>query len=40
MHLVSMQQTEATRAEPVFVAPAQKLKYFLLRVSAILHTTK
>ena len=31
-----MQQTEATRAEPVFVAPTQKFTYFMLKVSLLL----
>ena len=40
MLLASMQQAEATRDEPVFVAPAQKLRSFLLSIWAILQTTK
>ena len=40
MLLASMQQGEATRAEPVFVVPAQKLRSFLLSTWAILQTTK
>ena len=40
MLLASMQQAEATRAEPVFVAPAQKLRSFLSSTWAILQTTK
>ena len=34
--LANMQQTEATRAEPVFVAPTQKFIYFMLKVSLLL----
>ena len=40
MLLASMQQAEATKAEPVFVAPPQKLISFLLSFWAILETTK
>ena len=40
MLLVSMQQAEATRAEPVFVAPAQKCTSFLLSIWTILQTIK
>ena len=31
MLLASMQQAAATRAEPLFVAPAQRLRSFLLK---------
>ena len=40
MLLASIEQAEATRAEPVFVAPAQKHGSFLLRIWGILQTTK
>ena len=40
MLLASMQQDEATRAEPVFVATVQKRRSFLLSIWAVLHTTK
>ena len=35
-----MRQNQATRAERTFVAPAQKLRSFLLSNLAILQTTK
>ena len=35
-----MHQPEATRAEPIFVAPAQKLRPFLLSIEAILQPTR
>ena len=40
MLLASMQQAEATRAEPVFAVLAQKFRSFLLSMWAILQTTK
>ena len=35
-----MQQAEAARAEPVFVAPAQKFRSFLWSTWSIIETTK
>ena len=39
MRLVSMQQAEATRVEPVFAAVAHKFRSFLLSIRATLQTT-
>ena len=39
MILASIYQATAIRAEPVFVAPAQKLRSFLLSIWAILQTS-
>ena len=35
-----MQQAETITVEPVFVAPVQKLRSFLLNISAIRQTAK